>query len=247
MAFFAFSLLSSSYYILNDIGDIKNDKTHPEKKRRPIPSGFVTVKTGYILSCCLFLISFFLAYSLPVSFKLLMLLLFTSSMAYNICLKDIAIVDLHVIAINFLIRAVGGAVAIGVPASVWLVTTIFFSALLLGAGKRLSELTVLGDNPQRFKRVYEIYNREFLKLILAVVSSILLLSYCLYTYFVHNGGYFMLTIPYASFVVFRFLHLSLSNHEAARKAHHMFQDRQTVACFILWGLTLMVLVYWMGS
>jgi 4-hydroxybenzoate polyprenyltransferase len=243
MGFFSLCLLSSSYYVLNDIRDAAADRRHPEKKGRPIASGEVSVASGYALSLVLFVLALAAAYPLHPEFAAYGLLLFSSGLAYNLGLKDVAFVDIHVIAVNFLIRAVAGAAAIQVPASPWLVTTVFFSALLLGVGKRRAELALLGADAVRFKEVYKVYTQQLLDMLLVIVSSILLFSYILYTFFVHSGGAMMVTIPFASFVVFRFLHFTLTNQRSARKAHYLLVDPQVLGCLVLWGLTLYYLMY----
>ena len=245
LAFVALCFLSSSYYILNDIRDAEADRRHPEKKGRPIASGAVSARGGYVLSIMLLFLSFAIGLSLPALFNTIVILLFVSSLAYNLKLKDYAFIDLHVIAVNFLLRAMGGAVAIGVPSSPWLVTTVFFTALLLGISKRRSELILLGGDAHKFKKAYADYSLELLNMLLVIVSSILLFSYILYTFFVHPEGYMMLTIPFASFVIFRYLHFSLMNHKMARKTHYIIYDRQLVIAFILWAATIFALIYLM--
>jgi 4-hydroxybenzoate polyprenyltransferase len=247
LAFAALCSLSSSYYILNDIRDAEADRRHPEKRRRPIACGDVSCGVGYVLSISLICLSFALAGGLSKDFISLMLLLFASGLSYNLWLRDIAFIDLHVIGINFLIRAVAGAVAIGVPASPWLVTTVFFTALLLGVSKRRSELSLLGDEAVKFKPVYSVYTRELLDVLLIVVSSILLFSYILYTFSVHTGGFLMLTIPFATFVIFRYLHLTLTDHVAARKIHRLIYDWQILVAIVVWGLVTFYLMYVLKS
>jgi hypothetical protein len=80
-----------------------------------------------------------------------------------------------------------------------------------------------------------------------VVSSVLLFSYILYTFFVHTGGFLMLTIPFASFVVFRYLHFTLTNHEAARKTHRLVFDWQILTAIVLWGMVTFYLLYVLKS
>jgi len=242
LSFTALCLLSSSYYILNDIWGREADRRHPEKKRRPIASGVVSISFGYALSITLFVLSFAVALTLPPTFKAIMVLLFLSSLAYNLWLKDIAFLDFHVIAVNFLLRAIGGAVVIDVPASAWLITTVFFTAMLLGVNKRRAELTVLGEDAVKFRNVYTEYTMELLDILLVIISALLLVSYVLYTFFINAGGYMMLTIPFASFALFRYLQLT-TDQSIRGKAHRMFLDIQIIVCFALWGITLFYILY----
>jgi 4-hydroxybenzoate polyprenyltransferase len=243
LAFVSLCFLSSSYYILNDIRDREADRRHPEKRARPLASGEVSAAMGHVTSLGLLVCAFGIASALPAAFTSLLLLLLASSISYNMWLKDVAFVDLHMIAVNFLIRAVGGAAAIGVAASPWLVTVVFFSALLLAISKRRSELLILGEDAVRFKRVYEVYTQPLLDMLLSVVSCVLLVAYILYTFFVHPGGYMMLTIPFASFIVFRYLYFTSINHRIARKSQYLFLDVQILVGFLLWGLAIFLILY----
>jgi len=243
LAFLSLCLVSSSYYILNDIRDRKTDMKHPEKRDRALASGRVSVGAGYLLGGILLVASVILAYQLSPSFILFVIALFVSSSAYNLWLRDVAFVDLHVIAINFLMRAVAGSVAIDVPSSPWLITTVFFTALLLGLSKRRAELTLLEGDAIKFKGVYAVYTKQLLDVCIAVTATTLLIAYILYTFFVHQGGYLMVTIPFASFVIFRYIHLGQVNHVAARKTSRLFFDRQIAIALILWAAVTFYILY----
>lgn len=229
-------LVSSSYYIINDVRDADEDRNHPEKKNRPIASGEVKVKNALALSTLLFVVSACLAYSLSKPFAVFMLALFLLNVAYTLRFRDVPFVDLHFIAFGFLLRAVSGAVLINVPASPWLIMTVFFLALFLAIGKRRADLSLLGgeENAVKYRGVYRVYSLRLLDMMLVLVSSVLLFSYSLYSFMVHSKGYMMLTIPFASFMVFRYIYFALSSNEIARKTQYVFRDFQMVAALTLW-------------
>ena len=135
---------------------------------------------------------------------------------------------------NFLLKAVAGAVLINVPASAWLITAVYFIALFLAVSMRLGELLLLGDDAVSFKEVYRVYTRELLEKMILVIVSVLLFTYIMYTFNAHDKPYMMLTIPFATFIVFRFLYFVSINHKAVRKVEYIFLDRQILACFALW-------------
>ena len=237
-------LVSSSYYIVNDLRDHESDRLHPEKKNRPIASGAVGVNTAVFVSAACLVGGLVLAYELSPGFALFPALLFASSLAYTLGLKDIAFIDIHMIALNFLLRAVSGAVLIDVAASPWLVSTVFFLALLLGVSKRRNELNLLGEKASGHKRVYEVYSERLLSKLLLIVAGVLLINYSLYTFMVHEGGAMMATIPFATFIVFRYLYLSDSNHEAARKTQLLFTDPQIAGALISWVAASFVIIHY---
>lgn len=247
VGFISLSMVSSAGYIINDILDIEGDRVHPEKRRRPIAAGRVSVKTAALISVVLFIASVALAYSLSAAFALFPLALMVSSLAYNLWLKNAAIVDIHVIALNFLLRAVSGAVLIDVYTSPWLVTTIFFMALFMAVGKRRAELGVLNQDAVRHKRVYAVYNERLLDMMVVVITAVFLFTYILYTFLVHERPYpyMMLTIPFVSFMVFRYLYFISINHVIARKTHYVFLDRQMMACLLMWIAVSFIAMYYL--
>jgi len=237
LGFLSLSLISSSYYIINDIRDREEDRLHPEKKNRVIASGEVGAGTGYLVSTILFFTSLILAYNLKPLFALFPLVLFISSNLYTFHLKNIAIVDIHVIALNFLLRAVSGAVLIRVPTSPWLITTVFFMAMFLGVAKRKAELAVLGSDAPKHRSVYLIYNERLLSKLLIIIVSALLFTYSIYTFMAHEKPYMMITIPFATFLIFRYLYFVSVDHEIARKTEYVFRDRQMLLGLIMWVIT----------
>lgn len=236
LGFLALCFVSSSYYILNDIKDADEDRTHPEKKKRPIASGEVKEGTAMLVGLGMLLISLALSYMLKPVFIAFTLGLFVSSTLYTFYLKNFAIIDIHVIALNFLIRAVSGAVLISVPASAWLISTVFFMALFLGVAKRRAELRLLGKDAVKHKGVYKVYNEQLLNMMVIVITTALLFTYSLYTFMVH-GEHMMLTIPFATFMIFRYLYFISIDDIAARRTEYLFKDKQMVIAFLLWVLT----------
>lgn len=164
------------------------------------------------------------------------------SIVYTLRLKDIAIIDIHMIALNFLLKAISGAVLINVPASSWLVITIFFMALLLGVSKRLADMQLLGEDAVKHKGVYRVYNKKLLEMLVVIISAILLFAYGLYASTVHGSLYAVVTLPFASFMIFRYLYFVSINHEAARKTQLIFKDGQILIAFILWIITSYVIM-----
>ncbi|MCK5233253.1 MAG: UbiA family prenyltransferase [Candidatus Aenigmarchaeota archaeon] len=242
LGFASLSLVSSSYYILNDLKDIALDKAHPEKKHRPLAAGRVTKQGAVALSGTLLITGLCLAQSLSIPFFLFATALFTLSALYSLYLKHVAIVDIHIVAINFLIRAVSGAVLIEAPISPWLIFSMFFVALFLAAGKRMSDRVALGSDAKKSK-VYSVYTEDFLRGILYVSGATVIVAYSLYAFLAYPEGYMMASIPVVSFMCFRFLHFAVIGNIAARQAHRLFFDKQLFFAFILWALISFAVLY----
>jgi len=234
-------LVSSVSYIINDIIDTEADKAHPEKKKRPLPSGRVSSTHAYLLAAILAFFALYLSTFTPFAFSLLALALFLSTLLYTLYLKNIPLVDIHVIAINFILRTASGAFIIGVDVSPWLVIVIFLLALFLAIGKRKSEIEKFGRKNLK-KPVFKFYTQEILNRLTDITATMLSMSYILYTSFTHNFR-LMVTIPLATFLVFRYLYFIQSNSEVARKSELVFCDKQMLAGILIWIALSIVLLY----
>ena len=142
IAFLIISLVSSSIYIINDIKDIESDRKHPRKCKRPLASGAVSIKQGIGLSIFLILLSLSLVYLI----KLEILAIFYISVYFGInCLysifgfKNIALVDVVILAFGFVLRVLFGSAVIDLEVSNWLYLVIMMGAFYLGLGKRRNE------------------------------------------------------------------------------------------------------------
>jgi len=141
----AMSLLSSTGYLWNDICNLEEDRQHPRKKKRPIASGVVSVREAFILSVVVLLIGLTILWEfygigwvsgLGVCYLCI-------SIAYNLVLRGLPLVDVFVLSLGFVVRVVAGAFAIQLTPTIWLVLCTYMVSLLLGFGKRKGELTLL--------------------------------------------------------------------------------------------------------
>jgi 4-hydroxybenzoate polyprenyltransferase len=245
LGFASFCMVSSAYYIINDIHDAKEDRKHPEKKRRPIASGAISQTQAFLASMLLLVVSILLAYRLKPIFSVFPVTLYIVNLLYTFSLRNIPFVDVHVISLNFILKAVAGAILIDVPASAWLITAVYFIALFLAVSKRLGELMVLGESAVSFKKVYEVYTRDLLERLILVIVSVLLFTYIMYTFKAHEKPYLMLTIPFATFMIFRYMYFLSINHKAVSKVEYILLDRQILACFVLWIISSFLILQFM--
>ena len=127
-------LVSSVNYIINDLRDVKKDRLHPEKRLRPIAAWQISQKSAALIAVILALFAFTLAAYLSLKFFFITLALFALTALYTFKLKKIPILDIHMIAINFVLRAIAGALLISVWISPFLILTPFFLSLVLSTG-----------------------------------------------------------------------------------------------------------------
>jgi 4-hydroxybenzoate polyprenyltransferase len=248
MTFGLFCLLASSVYIINDIMDIKADRSHPVKKNRPIASGKLPVKLAVIVAILLLAIALTGSYLLNLGTFIIFLIYFVLNLAYSKWLKHIAIIDVLVIAACFVLRVAAGVSVIQVERfSPWLyvVTTLF--ALYLGFGKRRAELSVLiTENTTSHRRVLAGYSVEFIDQLITIVSATTIIAYSLYTFSAPNlpeNHAMMLTIPFVLYGIFRYLSLIQINKKGGEPEDLLLNDRPLQITIFLWGIAVILIFY----
>ena len=223
IAFFAFSFVSSSGYILNDARDIEVDKLHPKKKFRPLASGAVPLSVAYTEMVLIFLLGMGLAYYVDIKLLAITFTYFLTTMSYSLFFKNIVILDVMFIASGFLWRVIAGAIAIDVKISPWLITCTVFLALFLGFNKRRGELMALGDSGTR-KNLKE-YSFEMLQEYQAITTSGAIISYALYTVLgPHNNPWLLVTLPYVLYGIFRYIYLINNKGEGDAPDETLLKD-----------------------
>ena len=180
LAFFAFSFISSSIYIINDIKDKEKDKLHKRKKNRPIASGRIAVSKAVIYSVLLFLVSFTLNMMINPSIlntsTFILLLYFIINLSYSLGLKNVAILDVVLLASGFILRVYYGASVINVEVSNWLFLTILNASLYIGLGKRKKEILIKENVREVLKR----YNENFLNNFMNITLTLIMVFYSLW-------------------------------------------------------------------
>jgi 4-hydroxybenzoate polyprenyltransferase len=164
-AFLAFSLAASAMYILNDLLDLDADRKHPSKKRRPLAAGTVSITRTMVLMPVLLVIGLSGALTIAPSFAAVLLGYLLLATAYSFGLKRKMLVDVLALASLYTIRVVGGAVAISVPMSEWLLGFSMFIFTALALIKRYVELTTRID-----KDLSDPTNRNYRKSDLDIVA-----------------------------------------------------------------------------
>ncbi|MFN4255973.1 MAG: decaprenyl-phosphate phosphoribosyltransferase [Saprospiraceae bacterium] len=181
MGFAAFCLTASAVYILNDIVDAEHDRNHPEKRLRPIASGQVSPRRAVFLLFLLLALGLWLAAGLGAKVLIICLLYFFVNLFYTFWLKHIAIVDVSLIGLGFLLRVFAGGAATGVEVSQWLIVLTFLLALILGFAKRRGEY-LLETEGQPFRRALEGYNLAFLDAGMIICSTVAVVAYLMYCF-----------------------------------------------------------------
>lgn len=260
LAFGIFCALSGVVYVINDIADREQDRKHPKKKHRPIASGAIPAPTAAAGAIGLTAASLLLAAALlPKAFLLLAVLYLLLVAAYSLALKHMVVLDILVLAVGFVIRAVAGVEAIAidpadpVPVTSYFLLTTLFLALFLAIAKRRSEIVSLGDGAHHHRRVLGDYSRDFLDQMMTVATAGVVFSYALWTtqgQFSPSGradgdGYLMvLTMPFVLYGLFRYLWLAYRRGEGGAPETLLLRDTPLLLAVLLWTITTVgILVY----
>ncbi len=248
LAFLFFCFLSSGVYLFNDLLDAEEDRRHPLKRERPIAAGKVTGLQAMVAASLLSLISIYGAFSLTFGFGVLCVGYLALQILYSLFLKRMAIIEIFAIAAGFFLRVVGGAKAIEVPISSWLLICTLFLSLFLGLGKRRHELILLGEEAQHHRRVLTEYNIPLLDQMVGVATAGTVISYSLYTLSLETVKKFhtenlWYTVPIVLYGIFRYLYLVYRREEGGHPEMIFFQDRSLLLTILLYVIVVGVILY----
>ena len=239
LAVIAFCAASSAVYLVNDVIDREADRSHPIKKSRPIASGEVSVATALVVAVILVAaaigISLWLGGWLPAVLAAYVGLV----LLYSAVLKRAVFLDVLVVAAGFVLRVVGGAVAIDVPVSSWILVVAYLLALYLALGKRRSELVLLGGEAGNHRAVLGHYTLPMVDQAISVVLGATVLAYALYTVApdtvakVGSEG-LLATVPIVLYGLFRYLYLLHKHELGGSPTRALLTDRPLLVCVVIW-------------
>ncbi len=239
LAVAAFCAASSAVYLFNDVVDREADGSHPIKKHRPIASGEVSVATALAVAVLLVAGAIAIALWLGGWFPAVLVAYIALVLLYSVALKQVVFLDVLVVAAGFVLRVVGGAVAIDVPVSRWILVVTYLLALYLALGKRRSELVLLGAVAGDHREVLGRYTLPMVDQAISVALGATVLAYALYTVApdtvakVGSEG-LLATVPIVLYGLFRYLYL-LHRHElGGSPAHALLTDRPLLICVAIW-------------
>ncbi|MCS6913443.1 MAG: decaprenyl-phosphate phosphoribosyltransferase [Myxococcales bacterium] len=238
LAFVLFCLLSSGVYLLNDLKDLERDRAHPHKRLRPLAAGQLRPAVALAVALVLLAVALSGSYRLRPAFLAVGCGYLALQVLYTLLLKHLVILDVLGIAIGFVLRAVGGAVAIGVAISPWLYTVTLLAALFLGLCKRRHELLLLSEGAERHRRILAEYSPQLLDQLIAIVASATIMAYSLYTFTsprLPQNHLMMLTIPLVLYGMFRYLYLVHRRDAGGSPEEVLLRDGPLIATVLAWA------------
>lgn len=249
MAFAAFCLASSAVYVFNDIRDRFEDRRHPLKRHRPIAAGLVSVPVAVVLGLLLSLLGLSMATFLGWGFLTVLAIYLVLNQLYSAGLKHTVILDVMIVSLGFVLRVLGGGVAVRVEISAWLLLCTFFIALFLAFSKRRHELVLLAEDASGQRPVLSHYSPAFLDQMINVVTASTVVAYAMYaiapeTTEKFHTVYLIYTIPMVLFGIFRYLFLIYQRHTGRNPTEAILRDPPFLVNMVVWGLAVVWIIYY---
>ncbi len=248
LAAYVFCEVASAVYLVNDVLDADEDRQHPTKCLRPIASGRILPSTAVFAALILGAAGLTTAWVLSRPFFLVMCLYAGINLLYSWWLKHIVLVDVFAIAAGFVLRVLGGALAIHVEVSPWLIVCTTLLALFLALSKRRHELVLLGEKAPGHRANLTHYSPYFLDQLISIVTASTLMSYALYTLsddarIKFPGKRLELTVPFVLFGIFRYLYLVHQREGGGNPTRLLFSDPVLLTVVVMWAASVIAIIY----
>ncbi len=269
-AFLIFCAASSATYVLNDIFDIKRDRLHPFKSKRPIAAGLISIPFALVLVVVLIFGSLFFAFKISPSFFLAVFGYLALQLLYSSYLKSVILLDVMAIAAGFVLRVYAGVWAIDAHLNIWFLLTVISFALFLAIGKRRSELTLLHNATAASKHRETLlhYPENLLDILTAMFANSTWLAFALFTFlqppivarhrlvsfldnfnlpFTNYSKFLMITIPIVIYGVMRYLYIIYEKKEGESPERVLLTDQPLLITVMLWLVVVIGIIYYLGA
>jgi decaprenyl-phosphate phosphoribosyltransferase len=248
--FVAFSCFASSIYIINDYRDIEDDRKHPVKSKRPLASG--KVKPSHAIVICILLLLAGTGLAILANhdcwFLFILGVYFFMNLAYSFGLKNIAILDMLIVAAGFVLRVKSGAIIANLESTAWLIIMTFLLALFMAIGKRRDDILLQDSSGSTMRKSLNGYNLNFLDTMLGLFSAIIIVAYINYTVAddtVERLGTYRLY--YSSLFVIagimRYLQVVFVKKQSGSPTDILYKDHFIQVTILLWIACIFVLLY----
>ncbi|MDG4668333.1 decaprenyl-phosphate phosphoribosyltransferase [Mycobacterium sp. 236(2023)] len=182
IAFVAFSMAASCIYLVNDSRDVEADRQHPTKRFRPIAAGVVPQWLAYTLAVVLGAASLGISFLASPNLVVVIAVYIAMQLAYCFGLKHQAVLDICIVSSAYLIRAIAGGAAAGIPLSQWFLLVMTFGSLFMVAGKRYAELQLAERTGAKIRKSLESYTDSYLRFVWTVAATAMVVCYSLWAF-----------------------------------------------------------------
>jgi 4-hydroxybenzoate polyprenyltransferase len=234
----AFCLLASAVYSFNDVADRESDRAHPTKRNRPVASGRISISAAYGMAGALVVSGLGLSWLVSPRLALIAGGYLSLNLFYSLWFKHLVILDVFALAAFFILRLLGGAFAINVEPSIWLLICGGLLALYLGFAKRRQELVLLGEDSLSHRKVLGDYGPAFLDQMSVVLLAVTVVSYIMYTLsperVAASGHRLTYSLVFVLYGVFRYLFL-VHQRGGGSPTETLLTDRSLIIAVFLWA------------
>jgi 4-hydroxybenzoate polyprenyltransferase len=246
--FFAFCFIASSIYIINDYRDREDDRKHPVKCKRPLASGTVPATAALVMCGTLMFLGFGLGWWIRDKFLFVLVVYFLVNLGYSMGLKSIAVLDIMLLAAGFVLRIKGGSVISYVPLSQWIIIMVFLLALFMAIGKRRDDVLLKLSLGTDMRKSVKGYNLEFLNVLLALVSAVIIVAYLMYTMagetITRLGTYRLYyTCIFVMAGIIRYLQIIYLSVDSGSPTKILYKDRFIQITLLLWVASYFIILY----
>ncbi|MFZ2526411.1 MAG: decaprenyl-phosphate phosphoribosyltransferase [Rhodococcus sp. (in: high G+C Gram-positive bacteria)] len=182
LAFVVFCMAASGIYLVNDAMDVDADRAHPTKRFRPIAAGVVPINLAFGLAAVLLIAAIGLSFLANWQLAVVMAVYIGIQLAYCFGLKHQAVLDICIVSSGFLIRAIAGGVAAGIPLSQWFLLIMAFGSLFMAAGKRYAELRLANKTGAKIRKSLEYYTETYLRFVWTLSATAVVICYGLWAF-----------------------------------------------------------------
>jgi len=248
IAFISFSLSASAIYIFNDFNDIKEDQKHPKKKYRALASGAINKRTALLLMIILLITGQLLMLFVSIKSLIILLIYVFLNILYSLKLKKIALLDVTIIAIGFVLRLFAGSFAYEVELKIWIVIMTFLIALFLALAKRRDDVLILKKSGRKMRKSIDGYNLELIDNSMMIMSAVVIVAYIQYTTsqdimdkFQNKNLY--ITGLFVIFGVMRYLQITFVEKNSGSPTEIILKDKIMKVNILMWILSFMWIIY----
>lgn len=246
VAVVAFVLASAGIYLVNDVADVERDRAHPVKRNRPVASGAVPVPLARASAAVLLVGALALAATVRLELVLVVAVYEVAMVAYSLRLKHEPVIELVLLASGFLLRAVAGGAATGVPLSPWFLIATGFGSLFVASGKRYAEARLAASDPEATIRpVLEGYTQPYLRFVWTLSAAVLVLTYALWAFNITTDAEstwsIASTVPFL-IAILRYA-VVIDRGDAGEPEEILAEDRVLLLSGVVWAVLVLGAVY----
>ena len=252
LTFFAFSLIASSIYCYNDIVDVDADRHHPVKCLRPIASGEVSIRLGYILMTLTFCLGMGILLLLPpeVMSQVMAVIVFyyVLNLAYCSKLKQFAILDVCIVAFGFVLRILAGGFACELALSNWIVIMTFLLTLFMSFAKRRDDVLRMNSTGEAPRKNTVRYNLTFINQAITITASVTLVCYIMYCVSPEvterfDTPYLYLTFVFVLLGLLRYIQIAVVDEKSGDPTKIILHDHFSQIIVVAWILSFLLMIY----